>query len=106
PSRPRLESLRGRPANDLEPSGEPGEDRVDQSCVPGQPNAILRRLGRLPESAPIVKLDVQEVTEQPGTVRVRCTAQEVFDPWAIARAPGGLEPVTRRVDIGPDLGRI
>src|SRR5262249_48711139 len=93
PSGSRLEGLRVRPANDVEPSGEPSEDRVDQSCVPGQPTSILRGLGRLPESDAIVKLDVQEVTEQPGMVRVGCTAQEVFDPWTIARAPGGLEPI-------------
>ncbi len=87
------------PRTTLDCSDELGEDRVDQAFVPGEPTSILRRPGRLPEAAAVVELEVQEVSEQHGTVRVGRPAEEVFDQRAVARAPGGLEPVARLVHI-------
>ena len=90
----------------LEPLGELREDRVDQPFVPGEPPSIFRPIRILPEAAAVVELDGQEVAEQHGTTRVGRLAEEVFDQRPIARAPGGLEPVARLVDVAADLGRI
>ena len=82
------------------------EDRVDQPFVTGEPPSVFRRFGRLPETAAVVELHGQEVTEPHGMTRVGRIAEEVFDPRPMARSPGGLEPIARLVDVTADLGRI
>jgi hypothetical protein len=71
-----------------------------------EPSSILKRSGRLSDAAAVVELEAQEVSEQHGRVRVGRPAEEVFDPRAVARTPGGLEPVARLVYIALDSGRI
>jgi hypothetical protein len=101
-----MEGLKLSLANDLGRSGELGADRVDEPCVPREPASILRRIRRLAEAATVLELHGQEVTERHGEARPGRTAQEVFNPRALARSPGGLEPVAGFVDLARGSGRI
>jgi hypothetical protein len=55
--------------------------------------SILGMPGRLVDGAAVVELETQEVSEEHGSIRVGRPAEEVFNPWAVACAPGGLEAV-------------
>jgi hypothetical protein len=85
---------------------ELSEDRIDQRFVSGEPATIFRRVGSVRKPASISKLHGQEVTEQHETAWIGRAAQEVFNPWAIACAPSGLELVACLVDVARDLCRV
>src|SRR5262249_53273856 len=78
----------------------------DQHFVTGEPASVFRQFGRLAEAAAVVEFHDQEIAEQRGITRVGRIAEEFLDPRPIVRAPGGLEPVARLVNIAADPGRV
>src|SRR5262249_2901894 len=59
----------------------------------------------LPAPTAIGQLQGQQLTQQGRTIGLGHLGQVVFDPWSLARLPGGLEPIAQSVDVSRQ-GRV